>query len=216
MVTRGFTVGADYITIRGFEVTNTPNLSADGIGIFVEGSHCIIEDNYVHYATRGGILIYADPGEDSLRTDCLVRNNRLYRNSQYGIEIHGRNHVVEGNEISHTIQYHPAWVNPPGWVDADGIRFFGVGHLIRRNYVHDITYDDPENVDPYIDCFMTYAVSPYYEAASNVVLEQNICKAAESLAPGVGGIAFALTGASQSDHEEQHPARLLPCGRDRG
>ena len=196
VVTKGFTVQADYITIRGFEVTNTPNLSADGVGIFIEGSYCIVEENYVHYATRGGILIYTEPGEDTFRTNCLIRNNLLYRNAMYGIEIHGRNHIVEGNEISHTIQYHPTWVNPPDWVDADGIRFHGVGHLIRRNYIHDITYGDPENVDPYIDCFMTFEASPYHEAASNIIIEQNICQVAESLAPGIGGTALALTRAS--------------------
>jgi hypothetical protein len=196
VVTKGFTIRAGYITIHGFEVTNTPNLPADGMGIFVEGSHCIIENNYVHYATRGGIIVYTDPGEDTLITDDIIRNNLLYRNSQFGIEIHGRNHVVEGNEISHSIQYHPGWINPPNYVDADGIRFFGMGHLIRWNYVHDITYTDAENVDPYIDCFVTYVVGPYYEAASNVVLEKNICKNAETISPGVGGLGFAIVGAN--------------------
>jgi hypothetical protein len=175
VVTKGFTVHADYITIQGFEITDTDNDWEDGVGIFVEGSHCIIEDNYVHYATRGGILIYASPGEESLRTDCLVRNNRLYRNSQWGITINGRNHVVEGNEIWGTIQYHPNWVDPPGWVDADGMRFFGAGHLVRGNYIHDIIFDDPENVDPHIDCFQTWGDSDT-EAGHDIVFDRNFCE----------------------------------------
>jgi len=175
---KGFTVRADYITIKGFEITDTDNDWDDGVGIFVEGSHCIIEDNYIHFATRSGISIFADPPDASTTSDCVVRNNRLYRNTIAGIEIAGRNHLVEGNEIWRTIQYHPKWTDPPSWVDADGIHFFGSGHIIRGNYIHDIRMDDPENVDPHIDCFQTWG--PAYD----IVFEQNFC---ENLDEGMQG-----------------------------
>jgi hypothetical protein len=197
VVTKGFTVYADYITIRGFEVTDTPDLTVDGVGIFVEGSHCIIEDNYVHYATRGGIRIYADPGKYNLRTDNLVRNNRLYRNAMYGIEIHGRNHIIVSNEISHTIQYHPAWANLPDWVDSDGMKFFGLGHTFRGNYIHDITFDDPENVNPHIDCWQTWQ-SYYYETASNILFEKNICENLEFQSSEENGFGFKLAGGANN------------------
>jgi hypothetical protein len=167
---KGFTVKANYITIRGFDVTDTDNYWDDGIGIFVEGSHCVIEDNYVYFATRGGITVFADPSNASTTSDCEIRNNRLYRNAMAGIEINGRNHLVEGNEIWRTIEYHPKWTNPPSWVDADGMRFFGSGHTIKKNYIHDIRLDDPENVDPHIDCFQTWG--PAYD----IVFEQNFCE----------------------------------------
>jgi hypothetical protein len=155
----------------------------------------VIEDNYVTYATRGGIQIYARPGEWATRTNCVVRNNRLYRNSQWGIEFHGRNHVIEGNEIWRTIQYHPGWANPPSWADADGMRFFGSGHTVRGNYTHDIRYADSENVNPHIDCFQTWADS-WHEAATNIVFERNLCRVLESQAANENAWAFMLAGAS--------------------
>ena len=167
---RGFTVDADYIAIRGFDITDTDNDDTDGWGIFVEGSHCLIQDNYIFFATRGGIDLYGDPVDAPTTSDCDVRNNRLYRNASAGIEINGRNHLIEGNEIWRTIQYHPNWPNPPSWVDADGIVFFGTGHKIRGNYIHDIRMDDPENIDPHIDCFQTWG--PAYD----IVFEQNVCE----------------------------------------
>lgn len=167
---KGFTVEGDYITIRGFDITDTDDDDTDGWGIFVEGSHCLIEDNYIFFATRGGVNIYADPVDAPTTSDCEVRNNRLYRNASAGAEINGRNHLVEGNEIWRTIQYHPRWTDPPSWVDADGMVFFGTGHTIRGNYIHDIRMDDPENVDPHIDCFQTWG--PAYD----IVFEDNFCE----------------------------------------
>ncbi len=172
---QGFTVQADDITIKGFDITDTPDDDQDGIGIFVQGSYCDLEDNYIYYATRGGILLFAEPGDDARTSHCTVRNNRLYRDSQNGIDVRGMDNLVEGNEIWKTIQYHPNWANPPSWVDADGIRFFGSGHIFRKNYIHDIDYSDPLNVNPHIDCFQTFA-DAHHEAASDIVIEQNRCE----------------------------------------
>lgn len=130
---KGFTVKADYITIQGFEITDTEDSWSEGQGIFLEGSYCVLQDNYVYFATRGGILLYASDGNESKTSNCMIRNNRLYRNAMAGISIEGRNHIVEENEIWGTIQYHPNWKDPPSWVDADGMRFFGSGHTIRGN-----------------------------------------------------------------------------------
>ena len=69
----------------------------------------------------------------------------------------GQNNLVERNEIWATIQYHPDWPNPPSWVDADGIHFHGGGHVFRKNYIHDISYSQPENVNPHVDCFQTFS-----------------------------------------------------------
>lgn len=183
---RGFTVLADYVKLIGFDITDTPDDWQDGWGFFVEGSNCVVEGNYVHYCTWGGILLYADPGDAPSTNNCIVRNNRLYRNSQTGITVNGRNHLVEGNEIWGTIQYHPKMANPPGWVDADGMRFFGTGHIIRRNYIHDITYHSPENVDPHIDCFQTWG--PAYD----ITFERNVCANMEYLSPWANGQGFMI------------------------
>ena len=164
-----------YITINGFDISNTDDHWKDGWGIYIEGSYCLIEENYVHYATRGGIKIWAELGNKSNTSHCIIQNNRLYRNAMVGVEAHGRENIVKGNEIWGTIQHHPNWINPPTWVDAGGIRFFGSGHTIRKNYIHDIKYSDPENVNPHIDCFQTWDDS-YYEVGHDIVLEQNTCQ----------------------------------------
>jgi hypothetical protein len=202
---KGFTVTSDYITIIGFEITDTPDVYQDGPGIFVEGSYCLIEENYIHYATRGGILLFAQPGNEINTSHCTVRNNRLYQNSQNGIDLSGRDHIIEGNEIWDSIQYHPKWVNPPSYVDADGMRFFGSGHIIRGNYIHDIPYGlpgiDPSNGDynddPHIDCFQTW-VDTYHELAQNIVFEQNICENLQSQALNENGHGFMLKGGANN------------------
>ena len=121
----------------------------------VEGTNCDFEGNYIHYATRGGIRVFARLGKESGTSNCTVKNNRLYRNATAGIEVYGRNNLVEGNEIWGTIQHHPKSTEVVG-ADADGMRFFGSGHIIHGNYIHDISYRDPENIDPHIDCFQTW------------------------------------------------------------
>ncbi|RPJ27640.1 MAG: DUF1565 domain-containing protein, partial [Planctomycetaceae bacterium] len=189
---KGFTVRGNYVTIRGFDISNTPNAWADGQGIFVQANYCVIENNYVHYATRGGIFVYAEPWEWSGRTSCVVRNNRVYRNALVGIEVHGRNHLVEGNEIWGTIQHHPSWPSP-SYSDADGIRFFGSGHVFRRNYIHDINFSDPENIDPHIDCFQTWGAE-YQEAGRDILFERNWCEVLESQTAYESGTAFMLAG----------------------
>ena len=195
---KGFSVRADYITIKGFEISNTDgNLSTkDGVGIFVEGSNCLIEGNYIHYASWGGILIWAEYGNEITTNHCIVRNNRLYRNALFGVEVFGRDNLIEGNEIWGTIQHHPNWSSPPPSPDADGIHFFGAGHTIRKNYIHDISYRDPENVDPHIDCFQTWDDPGYVSAGHDIILEQNYCKNLEAKDAYAFGKAFMLNGAS--------------------
>lgn len=196
VVVRGFTLRANYVVIRNFEIANTPDNSIDGWGIFVEGSNCLLENNYIQHATRGGIQLYAVPGFENLTSNCVVRNNRLYRNSQMGIDVRGRNHLIEGNEIWGTIQHHPSMAVQPSWVDADGVQFHGSGHIFRGNYIHDISYSDPENVDPHIDCFQTFVSLPYQEAASNVLFERNRCDNAQVAGVRKYSSGFMINGAS--------------------
>jgi len=190
----GFTIKASYISVIGFTITDTPDEWTDGWGIFVEGSFNVVENNYIYYATRGGIYLW-DGYEPSRTTDCVIRNNRLERNAYVGIEVMGTNNLIVGNEISHTIQFHPNWANPPSWVDADGIRFFNSGHTIRKNYIHDITYSDPENVTPHIDCFQTWTDATH-NAGNNIVIEQNLCINTEAITDNQNGNGFMLNKAS--------------------
>jgi len=164
---QGFTVKADFVQVKGFKVTATQPVWTDkGYGIWVEGKFCIIDNNYAYYSPRGGIMLLPSS------SNCIVRNNRCHRNGMSGIEINGSNHLVENNEIWGSIVYHtPTNLNNG---DADGFRFFGSGHIFRGNFIHDITYDDPENqgYSPHIDGFQTWS-DQYHSAASNILLEKN-------------------------------------------
>ena len=183
VTTNGFTVNADYITIKGFEVTATVcNWSPEASGIYVSGAHCLIEDNYAYYSPRGGIKTSGSSNK------CIIRNNRAYRNGLVGIEVNGRDNLIEGNEIWGTIKYHPD-TNCEG--GADGIYFFGSGHTIRKNYIHDISSDDPLVGDAHIDCFQTWSNPPWEKAGHDIVFEQNFC---ENLNAGM--YAFMLDDAS--------------------
>jgi parallel beta-helix repeat protein len=192
---KGFSVRGDFVTIIGFDITDTDDHWENGWGIYVEGNHCVLEDNYIYFATRGGILLSDIDSQATSPNNCKVRGNRLYRNAHVGIVVEGRNNIIEGNEIWGTIQYHPKWRNPPSWVDADGMRFHGSGHLIRMNQIHSIHYRDPENVNPHIDCFQTFTGNSH-TAASTIIIERNYCEVLTSQAPNESGHGFMLAGAS--------------------
>lgn len=171
VVTKGFAIqNANFVTIRGFEIAD-----AIGKGIEVLGKNCVIENNYVHFASDGGILLKVTDSDPAATSDCLVKNNRLYQNAQYGIDVRGRNHRVEGNEVWGTIQHHPNRVPSPSWADADAFHFHGSGHVFRNNYIHDIKFDGATVTSAHIDCFQTFESMPYQERATNVTIENNRC-----------------------------------------
>lgn len=164
---RGFTVKGNYIRVRGFAAKgDKPTWNPEGYGIWVEGKFCTIDDNYAHHSQRGGINLTPQSA------NCVVRNNRCYRNGMEGMEIHGTNHLVENNEIWDTIVIPPQ--DLPESADTDGIRFFGSGHIFRSNYIHGIKYDDQENPNYSIDAFQTWHSDPYFEAAYNILIEKNL------------------------------------------
>ncbi len=168
VVTQGFTIDADYIRIDGFEITNSKNNSKEGTGFSVQGQYNQIRNNYIHDLIYGeGIWLYGGPDRSgSITSHNIVSQNRIVRGRIAGIVVEGIDNIIEGNDISHTIQ------NPPGaqarvGADADGIRFFGSGHIIRRNHIHDIALEDPGNTNPHIDAFQTWG------PCTNIIIEQN-------------------------------------------
>ena len=164
---RGFTVKGNYIRVRGFAVKgDQPTWNPEGYGIWVEGKFCTIDDNYAHHSQRGGIVLL------SQSANCVVRYNRCYRNGMQGMEINGTNHLVENNEIWGTIAIPPQ--DLPESAGAAGIRFFGAGHILRGNYIHDIKYEDPENMDfaSNIEAFQTWA-DAYHVPASNILIDKS-------------------------------------------
>jgi parallel beta-helix repeat protein len=124
---KGFAVSADYISIKGFTITDLDNLA---VGIQVDrGGYCDIENNTVKFSTMGGISLKGLPANPTATHDCIVKNNTLYRNGMFGLEIMGQNHVIESNDISQTIQHHPCNITYANvtWLDANGVFFTAAG-----------------------------------------------------------------------------------------
>lgn len=162
VITRGFNVLGDYIRIEGFEITDTISGHwRDGSGVYVEGKYCEIIDNYVHDVVHIGIRLLARPADSLWTSHCTVKGNRIVRAGLSGIEVQGRNNLIESNDISHTLMN--------DYSDADGMRFMGSGHVIRKNHIHDIFVTDPGNAEAHIDCFQTWG--PAYD----MLFEQNRC-----------------------------------------
>jgi hypothetical protein len=217
VVMKGFNLVANFITINGFEIANTSYRRWDrqtSAGIYVKGASNLIENNYIHDASLSGIYLFGTPAAPAVTHDNVIKNNRLYHNEMVGIEVNGRNNLIEGNEVWRTIQclpsltavedaaadnkgakcpYYPAVTS----LDGDGMRFFGQGHVFRRNKIHGLILDDTidgidVNPTPHIDCFQTWSGTEN-EAASNITFEQNYC---ENL--NLGMYAFMLDGGA--DH----------------
>jgi hypothetical protein len=212
---KGFALNADNVTISGFRIIN---LDDGAIGIRVTNSgNCVIENNDIRYTTMGGISLWALPNAPASVHDCIVRNNTLVRNGQYGLEIMGVRHLVENNEVSHTVQHHPCNISnrTAGWLDADGIDFHGDGHVFRGNTVHHIGFGgsgyasgQPCSVDvlanlsidlnnnPHIDCFQTFGPVGNKVPATNVTIERNHCHLPEYLPDfSLSGKAFQIAEA---------------------
>ncbi|MBI2757688.1 MAG: right-handed parallel beta-helix repeat-containing protein [Chloroflexi bacterium] len=209
---QGFVVSADYVTIKGFTVTTFADLA---VGILVnKGGWCDIENNTVQYSTMGGISLQGLPANPSATHDCIVKNNVLYRNGIFGLEIMGQNHLVEGNDISQTIQNNPCNVTYAGatWLDANGILFHGSGHVFRNNKIHDIPFG-PEGYtqgtpcslaslqnlsndyisDSHTDCFQTFAGDKI--AGHDILFDGNSCiNVTSSLNLNVAARAFQVEG----------------------
>ncbi|NTV23658.1 MAG: DUF1565 domain-containing protein, partial [Nanoarchaeota archaeon] len=111
VVNKGFSINANYIIIKNFEITNTEYVNywsySLSSGIFIKGASNVIENNYIHDASLIGIFIYGTPSEATLSHDNVIRNNRLYRNQDTGINLAGRDNLIIGNEIWDTVQCHP-------------------------------------------------------------------------------------------------------------
>lgn len=153
---RGIAVTANNVFLQGFNVIG-------GDELLLRGSGITARHNTVRDTQRGGII--CDPCFDS-----GIENNAVYRSAQVGIFITGQRITVTDNDVSATL--------PRGNSDADGIRFFGDGHRIVRNTIHDISaagYPDP----PHPDCFQTFD-SGQQQGTFDVLIAKNVCRNVDS------------------------------------
>ena len=157
-VMQGFNIQAGYVKVAGFEITNTPGTSLtdriNGSGFYLSGSNNEISANYIHHSTAAGIYLA------SSTSNSVVSGNRVAYGMECGIYIQGTNNLVVSNDISHTLSANN--------VGADGVRFFGSGNSVRKNYIHDIMVSDSPGQTPSINSFMTWG------PATNYIFEQNL------------------------------------------
>ena len=174
-VTKGFDIaGAGFVRIENFEITGVPKRG----GVFLEKAEAIeIAGNFLHdlnppAGQSGGIISFSMENKK-----ILLKDNTLFRCAGTSINIMGLDWVVEGNEMSHGTNCNTKTGENVGGEDA--VRFFGTGHIIRHNYIHDFLDEEqyPKS-GPHLDAFQTFSTwraPPYVLFASNILVENNYC-----------------------------------------
>lgn len=151
VITKTFNISSDYITIKGFEMTN----ANEGYMMLITGSHCDIENNTIHDPTASfGVLHISD----ETSTGCIIRNNHFYSSQTSNsdlpvIILNGNDHLVENNEIG-------------PMKDIDAFRVWGNNSIIRNNYIHDIT--ETPGSEAHMDVIQNFNC-----CTDNLVFEQN-------------------------------------------
>lgn len=169
-VTAGFVLRASDVRIQDFEVTQVTGRGAINLDQTqrVEVIGNFIHDNNISNYDYIGIL-----GNGHANTDAIVRGNALYRVQGTTISIVGSNWLVEENDLSHGLDTRTDTGEEVGG-DSDAFRFFGSGHVIRHNFVHDYL-DEEQTGSPHIDCFQTFSVYPDSQFADHILVEGNTC-----------------------------------------
>lgn len=154
-VTRGFVLKKDYIRVRGFTVfTEQKKGTPYEHGFDCTASGCEMLGNLLDHPNGFGANI-GGAGN-------LFRGNTIRYADGIGIVLSGKDNVAEYNDVSHSIKVRAG--------DADATRFFGSGHVIRGNYLHDITHAEAPGA--HVDAFQTYDSGG---PVQNILIENNFC-----------------------------------------
>ena len=155
----GFEIRGDNVKIEQLNFTNeTVKKWPERYTIFLRngGNGTQIIDNYF-FDIPGDAAISAD--EHNTVSDVIIRDNYIY-NCTMGIDIHGKNWLVENNEVEKLHNY--------GYGDSDYSRFHGTGHIIKNNFYHGT---DPSEIGKaHVDCFQTFR-----GGTNNILIEGNTC-----------------------------------------
>jgi hypothetical protein len=182
-VTKGFAltpaygsgVTIRYVHIENFEITAIGAANGRG-GVQLSTTESIeIVRNFIHDLNPdpAGYDYIGIRGENQNNANTLIKDNTLYRVQGTGINVVGTNWLVEGNEVSHSLDANTDTGLEVGG-DSDAMRFFGSGHVIRNNYLHD-NLDTEQYGSPHIDCFQTFSVYPESQYADHILIEGNTC-----------------------------------------
>jgi len=131
---RTIRVDADHVVVEGFTVQG-------GDGLVLRGRGITARANTVRDARANGI-------ECRPCTDARIESNVVERADGSGILIEGERITVHGNTISDSVMREAN--------DADGVRFFGRGHVISDNTIRNIPLHGHPGGSPHPDCFQTY------------------------------------------------------------
>ena len=149
---RSLRVEADHVVIQGLTLR-------DGDGLTMSGRGLVASNNVIYNAAENGLACL-----DCV--DTIIESNTVQRADGTGIYLAGRQITVRGNTVSESVLRTQR--------DADGIRFFGIGHRLIGNTIKDIKARGYGGEGPHTDCFQTYDTdqgAPTYD----VVIAENVC-----------------------------------------
>jgi parallel beta-helix repeat protein len=149
---RSMSVKADYVVIQGLTMRDGNGLTMAGVGL-------VARDNVIYNAAEDGLAC-------RVCADTTIESNTVQRADGTGIYLAGQRITVQNNTVSESVLRTQN--------DADGIRFFGVGHRLIGNTIKDIKASGYGNEGPHTDCFQTYT-SPGDPPTYDVVIANNTC-----------------------------------------
>ncbi|MGH4000890.1 MAG: right-handed parallel beta-helix repeat-containing protein, partial [Pseudonocardiaceae bacterium] len=149
---RSVDVKADYVVIQGLTLR-------DGNGLTMTGRGLVARNNVIYNAAAHGLACF-------VCFDTLIESNTVQRADGTGIWVAGERITVRDNTVSESVLRTQN--------DADGIRFFGVGHQLIGNTIKDIKASGYGREGPHTDCFQTYDTDRD-PPVSDVVIADNVC-----------------------------------------
>ncbi|HKR50756.1 MAG TPA: right-handed parallel beta-helix repeat-containing protein [Pseudonocardiaceae bacterium] len=151
-IMRSMNVKADYVVIEGLTLR-------DGDGLTMAGRGLVARNNVIYNATEDGLACISC-------LDSILESNTVQRADGTGIYLAGQRITVRNNTVSESV------LRSQG--DADGVRFFGVGHRLTGNTIKDIKASGYRDEGPHTDCFQTYnnaSNPPTYD----IIIADNVC-----------------------------------------
>ena len=149
---RSLSVRGDHVVVQGLTLR-------DGDGLTMTGRGLVARNNVIYNAAENGLACLGC-------VDTLLESNTVQRADGTGIWLSGQRITVRNNTVSESVAHTQN--------DADGIRFFGIGHRLIENTIKDIKASGYPDGGPHTDCFQTYDTdrgAPTYD----VVIADNIC-----------------------------------------
>jgi hypothetical protein len=148
-----------YVQIEGFKVILQDG-SQDGINS--SGNYNYVIGSYI--STDSNALGYSNMALRISGSNSMADGNYVEKTC-FGIGLTGQYNTIQNNEVTKLIN--------GSCGDVDYMRFFGTGHMIRRNYFHGINMNEIGGA--HVDCFQSFDNGGAQHSIINVVVEGNYC-----------------------------------------